>query len=82
VDVQADAAIHLAEINWERIKHKAVDKIDKVINGVRVTQAGLMAAAHLTGPGAVKKWLETDGKESASDANGTKIEDYLKLYLR
>jgi hypothetical protein len=52
----------------------------KVINGVKVTESGILAAAHLAGPGSVKKYLRSWGAQSFSDAFGTSIRNYLKKF--
>jgi hypothetical protein len=54
----------------QQILHKEIEKFDgKIVNGVRVTRAGILAGAHLAGPGNVKKFLRsgrnfTDGNIS------------------
>ncbi len=52
----------------------------KRINGVVVTESGILAAAHLSGPGAVKKYLRSGGVEGFSDAFGTTIRYYMKRF--
>ena len=52
----------------------------KRIQGIRITESGLLAAAHLVGPGAVKKYLQSNGKEKFEDAFGTSLEDYMKKF--
>ncbi|WP_062060550.1 hypothetical protein [Aquimarina longa] len=52
----------------------------KWINGVEVTESGILAAAHLSGPGAVKKYLRSGGVEGFSDAFGTTIRYYMKRF--
>lgn len=71
--------------NKKRLQ-KYIDKFDgKIINGILVTESGLLAAAHLGGAGSVKKWFRT-GKIK-QDGNGVKITQYMeqfagyKLYL-
>lgn len=49
----------------------------KTINGVKITESGILAAAHLAGPGSVKKYLRSNGKLAFSDAFGTSIKHYL-----
>ena len=53
-----------------------------VINDLFITESGIIAAAHLSGPGNVKKFLRSycDSKLDLKDANGTKISDYLKTF--
>ncbi|WP_037319955.1 hypothetical protein [Salegentibacter sp. Hel_I_6] len=52
----------------------------QVINGVEVTESGILAAAHLAGPGSVKKYLRSWGAQSFSDAFGTSIRNYMKKF--
>lgn len=52
----------------------------RYINGVKVTESGILAAAHLAGAGNVKKFLRSYGVEGFQDANGTSIRYYLKKF--
>ena len=52
----------------------------KTINGVKVTESGILAAAHLAGPGSVKKYLRSWGAQAFSDAFGTTIKNYMKRF--
>ncbi len=52
----------------------------KWINGIKITESGILAAAHLGGAGAVQKFLWSYGKNTMTDAYGTKIEHYLKKF--
>ena len=47
-----------------------------------ITESGIIAAAHLSGPGNVKKYLRNMCHESFNkkDANGTSISDYMKIF--
>lgn len=47
----------------------------KKINGKVITESGILAAAHLAGPGNVKRYLKK-GKDF-KDGNGTKLTSYL-----
>ena len=53
-----------------------------VISDIFITESGIIAAAHLSGPGNVKKFLRSycDSELDLKDANGTKISDYLKTF--
>jgi hypothetical protein len=52
-----------------------------VINGITITESGILAAAHLSGAGSVKRYLRKNGKgRRIVDAYGTGIEQYLKNY--
>lgn len=52
----------------------------KTINGIDITESGILAAAHLAGPGSVKKYLRSWGANSFSDAFGTTIGSYIKKF--
>lgn len=52
----------------------------KTINGVLITESGILAAAHLAGPGNVKKYLRSGGTYRFSDAFGTSMRYYLKKF--
>ncbi len=60
------------------------DEIDKydgsVINGIRITESGILAAAHLGGAGSVKKYFKSNGKRYLRDAYGTSVRSYLEEY--
>lgn len=53
---------------------------DKVINGIKITESGILAAAHLAGPGNVKKFLRSNGAYSFNDAFGTSMKHYIKKF--
>jgi len=52
----------------------------RVIGGVEITESGILAAAHLAGPGNVKKFLISWGKEDFKDAYGTSVSNYMKKF--
>ncbi len=54
--------------------------VGKRINGITITESGILAAAHLAGPGSVKKYLRSYGRTGFSDAYGTSISNYMKRF--
>ncbi len=50
------------------------------IDGIRITESGILAAAHLGGAGSVRKYLRSNGANSFSDGYGTSIKTYLKKF--
>ena len=61
--------------------YRNIDKYDgKQIAGVTITESGILAAAHLSGPGGVKKFLRTNGKGRSRDAYGSSVKGYLKRF--
>ena len=58
---------------------KYIDRFDGcLIDGILVTESGILAAAHLGGPGSVKKYFRS-GK-IAKDGNGVKITNYMQRF--
>lgn len=54
--------------------------VGKRINGVVITESGILAAAHLAGPGSVKKYLRSGGKQGFADAYGSTVSYYMKRF--
>jgi len=52
----------------------------KKISGIIITESGILAAAHLAGPGSVKKFLRSYGNDTFSDAFGSSIKSYMKKF--
>lgn len=52
----------------------------EIINGVEITESGVLAAAHLAGAGNVRKYLRTRGSHQVRDAFGTSLQQYLKRF--
>jgi len=55
---------------------------NRYLSGLFITESGIIAAAHLSGPGNVKKYLRShcDINYDKKDANGTSISDYLRIF--
>lgn len=64
-----------------RNKWELRDEIEKyagmVISGVPITESGILAAAHLGGPGSVKRFLRSKGKRKCKDEYGTSVKSYM-----
>jgi len=52
--------------------------VGKIINGIEITESGILAAAHLSGAGNVKKFLRSNGVQRFGDAYGTTISHYME----
>jgi hypothetical protein len=52
----------------------------QIINGIKVTESGLIAAAHLGGAGNVMKFLDTNGQDVFADANNVPITTYMQKF--
>ena len=59
---------------------KYIDKYEgQIVNGILITESGILAAAHLGGAGSVRKFFRS-GKVM-QDGNGVKITSYLELFV-
>jgi hypothetical protein len=52
----------------------------KIIDGICITESGILAAAHLGGAGSVKKYLYSNGAKKCKDKFGTSISHYLRKF--
>ena len=70
--------------NTKRNKWKLTLEINRFtgseINGVIVTESGILASAHLAGPGNVKRYLRSFGAVGFTDAYGTGIPYYMRKF--
>ncbi len=69
----------LAKNKW--ILRDIIKKYDgKVVNGILITESGILAAAHLGGAGSVKKYFKNGGKKYIRDVYGTSVRSYLEKF--
>ena len=77
-ELQEEAMLSLLKHNKEKLQ-KYIDVFDgKTINGIYITESGILAAAHLGGQGSVKRYFK-NGKVF-KDGNGTKITSYMDKF--
>jgi len=79
-ELQEDAFIALCSVNKWILRKDIKRSVNKRINGIRITESGILAAAHLSGAGNVKKYLRSNGVERFKDAYGSSIQHYLKQF--
>ena len=77
-DKQDEDMLKLLTINKRYLGKKYMSYVGKTINGITLTESGMLAAAHLLGAGSVKRWIKAKGKITLKDGNGTTIEKYLQ----
>jgi hypothetical protein len=76
--LQEEAMMALLLHNKEKLQ-KYIDVFDgQTVNGMLITESGILAAAHLGGQGSVKRYFK-NGKVFR-DGNGTKITSYMKQF--
>ena len=71
INVQRNKWILRKDIKWF---------VGSNINNTIITESGIIAAAHLAGPGNVKKYLRSGGKYNTKDAFGTSISKYMEYF--
>jgi len=76
--IQEAAMITLLRVNKKNLRRQIKRHVGTVVNGVYITESGLLAGAHLAGAGNVKKWLR-NGK-LFKDGLGTSVVSYIELF--
>ncbi|MCL7753477.1 peptidoglycan-binding protein LysM [Polaribacter sp. Z022] len=76
-ELQEKAFIALCKVNKWILRKDIKRSVGKTINGIKITESGILAAAHLSGAGNVKKFLRSNGSVSFADAYGATIQSYL-----
>jgi hypothetical protein len=76
--IQEKAMQSLLEHNYKKLKKQIEKYCGKTINGVYITESGVLAAAHLAGQGNVKKFFRR-GYEF-EDGFGTKMTTYMEQF--
>lgn len=79
-ELQEKAFTALCKVNKWILRKDIKRSVGKTINGIKITESGILAAAHLGGAGNVKKFLRSNGKETFSDAYGSSIQFYMKKF--
>ena len=79
-ELQERAFLANAERNKWILRKDIKRFVGMQINGIEITESGILAAAHLAGPGSVKKYLRSYGRNGFSDAYGTSLSYYLKRF--
>lgn len=76
--IQEQAMLDLLEHNKRILRLYITTYSGTIIDGVEITESGILAAAHLGGPGNVKRYFKK-GKQF-KDGNGTKLTSYLTRF--
>jgi len=79
-ELQEDAFKALCSLNKWILIRDIKRSVGKKINGVEITESGILAAAHLSGAGNVKKYLRSNGSKTFSDAYGSSVQYYMKKF--
>ena len=79
-DLQEEAIYALLSINKWELRKEIRNYSGRVINGITITESGLLAAAHLAGTSSVKTYLRSNGKNGFKDGFGTSLRSYIKRF--
>ena len=78
--LQEKAFKALLSINKAMLENEIEKYEEKIINGIKITESGILAAAHLGGAGSVKSYLRSNGKNKFKDGYGTSLKSYFKKF--
>lgn len=76
--MQEKAFVALLAKNKSELKDIIEKYEGQIVSGIRVTESGILAAAHLGGVGSVKKFFKHEGKRYFKDAYGTSVRSYMR----
>jgi len=79
-ELQEKAFLANSERNKWILRKDIARFVGEEFHGVTITESGILAAAHLAGPGSVKKFLRSFGNYNFSDAYGSSISYYMKRF--
>ncbi|MBC7607348.1 MAG: peptidoglycan-binding protein LysM [Burkholderiales bacterium] len=67
----------LSKNKWE-LKAEIEKFSGSIVSGVKITESGILAAAHLGGAGSVKRFLNSNGAKKCKDDYGTSVKTYMR----
>ncbi|MBC7846547.1 MAG: peptidoglycan-binding protein LysM [Flavobacterium sp.] len=76
--MQEKAFVALLSKNKSELKNIIKKYEGQIVSGIRITESGILAAAHLGGVGSVKKFFRYNGDRYFKDAYGTSIRSYMR----
>lgn len=79
-ELQEKAFVALLQKNKWQLRDLIKEYRGQIISGVRITESGILAAAHLGGAGSVRKFLESNGTRRCRDAYGSSVKGYMKEF--
>jgi len=74
-EIQEEAMLVLLQKNKHTLRREIKKYVGETVNGIYITESGILAAAHLGGAGNVRKFFRK-GYEF-EDGNGTKMTSYM-----
>ncbi len=78
---QEKACRRFKKRQWRQIRALGLHLFaGSTIAGIDLTASGLLAGAHLVGPGGLKRFLDSGGADDAVDGYGTRVSEYLRRF--
>ena len=78
---QEDAVRKYHKTTWNQlVANGSTKNIGQTIGGIKITEAALLAGAHLVGAGGVNNYLKSNGKNVTHDANNVQVTTYMKHF--
>ena len=77
-EIQEEAMLVLLQKNKHTLRREIKKYVGETVNGIYITESGILAAAHLGGAGNVRKFFRK-GHEF-EDGNGTKMTSYMFIF--
>lgn len=78
---QDQIALDWIQLLWRYIEYHDLAKYAwTTVGGVVLTPAGMTAAVHLLGCGALADWIASGGTSNIRDAYGTPLKEYIQLF--
>lgn len=78
--LQEKAFVALLQKNKWELRNEISKYEGKTVGGVKVTESGILAAAHLGGAGSVKKFFRTNGRSYIKDNFGTSLRSFMRNF--
>ncbi len=78
--LQEEAFVALIAKNKYELRNEIEEYSGSVISGIKITESGILAAAHLGGVGSVKKFFRSNGTRYLRDGFGTSLRSYMKSF--
>jgi|GEM_PF-665175 len=79
--VQDDAAREWMRIMWRYIEADGLSNFTwQQIGDITLSPSGMLAASHLLGPGALRRFVESKGRENIQDPFGTSLHSYIEYF--
>lgn len=78
--LQEKAFVALCARNKYELRDEIAKFEGKTVAGIKITESGILAAAHLGGAGSVKRFFKSNGTRYLRDGYGTSIRTYMRKF--